>query len=88
MQVQSVVSPGRLNIVFPSIWKSESPERGELGKLFLMDGVEPSMTPYYPKKQIQEFALWLSRLRTLHSVCEDVGSILDLTGLRIWQHCC
>ena len=26
-----------------------------------------------------EFLLWLSRLRTQHSVCEDVGSIPGLT---------
>ena len=31
------------------------------------------------KKYKQEFPLWLSGLRTQHSVCEDVGSIPGLT---------
>ena len=31
------------------------------------------------KKKVLEFPLWLNRLRTQHSVCEDVGSILGLT---------
>ena len=29
-------------------------------------------------KIVQEFPLWLSRLRTHHSVCEDVGLIPGL----------
>ena len=33
------------------------------------------------------FPLWLSRLRTQHSVCEDAGAIPGLTQLRI-RHCC
>ena len=37
-------------------------------------------------KSNEEFPLWLSGLRTWHSVCEDVGSIPALlSGLRIQQ---
>ena len=32
-----------------------------------------------PKKKPWEFPLWLSRLRTPHSLCDDVGLILVLT---------
>ena len=36
---------------------------------------------------MREFPLWLSGLKTQHSPCEDVGSILALLSrLRIW--CC
>ena len=36
----------------------------------------------------EEFPLWLSGLRTCHSLCEDeVLSLTWLTGLRIWYSC-
>ena len=39
------------------------------------------------KHWVCEFPLWLSRLRTKYSLCEDVGSSLaSLSGIRI-QHC-
>ena len=38
--------------------------------------------------QIEEFLLWLSGLRTLRSVCEDVGSIPALAQWLRTQRCC
>ena len=35
----------------------------------------------FQKESLEEFPLWLSRLRTQHSVSEDVGSI---PGLPQW----
>ena len=35
------------------------------------------------KKQVEEFPLWLRRLRTQHCPFEDVGSILGLTPMRM-----
>ena len=38
-----------------------------------------------------EFPLWLSRLRTQHCLCEDAGSIPDLTWWvkdLVWIQCC
>ena len=51
--------------------------RWECGVLVILEGTghpsEPSL-----KAQIVEFPLWLSGLRTRHSVCEDAVSIFGL----------
>ena len=39
------------------------------------------MIGFYSKTNVQEFALWLSWLRTQHGVCEDGGLI---PGLAQW----
>ena len=38
----------------------------------------PSYKENKEYNQLPEFLLWLSRVRTLHSLCEDVGSILTV----------
>ena len=38
----------------------------------------PERCHHLKRKAHPEFPLWLSRLRTLHSVCDDAGSIPDL----------
>ena len=38
----------------------------------------PPLSSLPLRKRIQEFLLWLSRLRTQHIVCEDVSLIPDL----------
>ena len=38
----------------------------------------PKGISYYKKVRFPEFSLWLSELKTLHSLREDVGSIPGL----------
>ena len=54
----------------PSMGQNQEPE------LVLDKSSRPEL-----KRGLQEFLLWLSGLRTRHSIGEDAGSILGLTSM-------